>query len=45
MTILFTICDLIKMFGIAFGTFIALALSLWLGYWLGCKVYDKFFNN
>ena len=45
MITLFAICDMIKMLGIAFFTIIALAGSLGLGYWLGCKVYDKFFGN
>ena len=42
MITLFAICDMIKMLGIAFFTVIALAGSVGLGYWLGCKVYDKF---
>ena len=45
MITLFTICDMIKMLGIAFGTIIALVCALGIGYWLGCKVHDKFFDN
>ena len=45
MIMLFTICDMIKMLGMAFGTVAALALALGIGYWLGCKVHDKFFND
>ena len=41
----FAICDMIKMLGIAFFIIIALPGSLGLGYWLGCKVHDKFFDN
>ena len=30
---------------IGIGTIIALVGALGIGYWLGCKVHDKFFDN
>ena len=45
MITLFAIYDMIKMLGIVFFTIIVLAGSLGLGYWLGDKVYNKFFAN